>query len=196
MQRAWESMNLVCACGHNYVVCLLFLSLIPRCSVIGEANRFSIQHPKVRTAILFHNPGYEHLWAASSSGENTTGSLASGAENLSCPKHWEAITFPTWGQLNQECIIIRREYWTRYRLRWMYAESNVTSSMVHVIHTDSSTIVLPDMAEFTCCTHALIVESKRLASCGTAAMASMSGKIVFLTLALYRMSRHTFNVSL
>ena len=44
----------------------------------------------------------------------------------------------------------------------MYAESNVTSSMVHVIHTDSSTIVLPDMAEFTCCTHALIVESKRL----------------------------------
>ena len=84
----------------------------------------------------------------------------------------------------------------------MYAESNVTSSMVHVIHTDSSTsvvVVLPDMAEFTCCTHALIVESKRLASCGTVAMASMSGKIVFLTLALYRMSRyfpHTFNVSL
>ena len=81
----------------------------------------------------------------------------------------------------------------------MYAESNVTSSMVHVIHTDSSTIVLPDMAEFTCCTHALIVESKRLASCGTVAMASISGKIVFLTLALYRMSRyfpHTFNVSL
>ena len=78
----------------------------------------------------------------------------------------------------------------------MYAESNVTSSMVHVIHTDSSTIVLPDMAEFTCCTHALIVESKRLASCGTVAMASM---IVFLTLAPYRMSRyfpHTFNVSL
>ena len=78
----------------------------------------------------------------------------------------------------------------------MYAESNVTSSMVHVIHTDSSTIVLPDMAEFTCCTHALIVESKRLASCGTVAMVS---KIVFLTLALYRMSRyfpHTFNVSL
>ena len=58
----------------------------------------------------------------------------------------------------------------------MYAESNVTSSMVHVIHTDSSTIVLPDM---TCCTHALIVESKRLASCGTVAMASMPGKIVF-----------------
>ena len=81
----------------------------------------------------------------------------------------------------------------------MYAESKVTSSRVHVIHTDSSTIVLPDMAEFTCCTHALIVESKRLASCGTVAMASMSGKIVFLTLALYRMSRyfpHTFNVSL
>ena len=46
----------------------------------------------------------------------------------------------------------------------MYAESNVTSSMVHVIHTDLSTIVLPDMAEFTCCTHALIVESKRLTS--------------------------------
>ena len=83
----------------------------------------------------------------------------------------------------------------------MYAESNVTSSMVHVIHTDSSTIVLPDMAEFTCCTHALIVESKRLAtcSCGTVAMASMPGKIVFLTLALYRKScyfPHTFNVSL
>ena len=78
----------------------------------------------------------------------------------------------------------------------MYAESNVTSSMVHVIHTDSSTIVLPDMAEFTCCMHALIVESK---SCGTVAMASMSGKIVFLTLAPYRMScyfPHTFNVSL
>ena len=56
----------------------------------------------------------------------------------------------------------------------MYAESKVTSSMVHVIHTDSSTIVLPDMAEFTCCTHALIVESKRLASCGTVAMVSMS----------------------
>ena len=77
----------------------------------------------------------------------------------------------------------------------MYAESNVTSSMVHVIHTDSSTIVLPDMAEFTCCTHALIVESKRLASCGTVAMASMPGKIV----SPYRMSRyfpHTFNVSL
>ena len=81
----------------------------------------------------------------------------------------------------------------------MYAESNVTSSMVHVIHMDSSTIVLPDMAEFTCCTHALIVESKRLASCGMVAMASMSGKIVFLTLAPYWMSRyfpHTFNVSL
>ena len=83
----------------------------------------------------------------------------------------------------------------------MYAESNVTSSMVHVIHTDSSTIVLPDIGDmaFTCCTNALIVESKRLASCGTVAMASMSGKIVFLTLALYRMSRyfrHTFNVSL
>ena len=81
----------------------------------------------------------------------------------------------------------------------MYAESNVTSSMVHVIHTDLSTIVVPDMAEFTCCTHALIVESKRLASCGTVAMASMSGKIVFVTLALYRMSHyfpHTFNVSL
>ena len=75
----------------------------------------------------------------------------------------------------------------------MYAESNVTSSMVHVIHTDLST------TEFTCCTHALIVESKRLASCGTVAMASMSGKIVFLTLAPYRMSRyflHTFKVSL
>ena len=65
----------------------------------------------------------------------------------------------------------------------MYAESNATSSMVHVIYTDSSTIVLPDMAEFTCCTHALIVESKKLASCGTVAMASMSGKIVFSTLA-------------
>ena len=85
----------------------------------------------------------------------------------------------------------------------MYAESNVTSSMLHVIHTDSSTIVLPDMAQFTCCTHALIVESKRLhvASCGTVAMASMSGtcKIVFLTLSPYRMSRyfpHIFNVSL
>ena len=81
----------------------------------------------------------------------------------------------------------------------MYVESNVTSSMVHVIHTDSSTIVLPNMAEFTCCTHALIVESKRLASCGTVAMPSMSGKIVFLTLAPYRMSHyfpHTFNVSL
>ena len=81
----------------------------------------------------------------------------------------------------------------------MYAESNMTSSMVHVIHTDSSTIVLPDMAEFTCCTHALIVESKRLASCGTVAMASTSGKIVFLILAPYRMSHyfpHTFNVSL
>ena len=80
----------------------------------------------------------------------------------------------------------------------MYAESNVTSSMVHVIHTDSSTIVLPDMAEFTCCTHALIVESKRLASCGTVAMASMPGKIVFLTSSPYRMScyfPHTFNVS-
>ena len=56
----------------------------------------------------------------------------------------------------------------------MYAESNVTSSMVHVIHTDSSTIVLPDMADFTCCTHALIIESKRLASCGTVGMVSMS----------------------
>ena len=81
----------------------------------------------------------------------------------------------------------------------MYAESNVTSSMVHVIHTDSSTIILPDMAEFTCCTHALIVESKRLASCSTVAMASMPGKFVFLTLSPYRMSRyfsHTFNVSL
>ena len=77
---------------------------------------------------------------------------------------------------------------------YTYAESNVTSSMVHVIHTDSSTIfvraweslgtrLIPDMAEFTCCTHALIVESKRLASCGTVAMAAMSGKIVFLTLA-------------
>ena len=76
----------------------------------------------------------------------------------------------------------------------MYAESNVTSSMVHVIHMDSSTIVLPDMAEFTCCTHALIVESKRLASCGTVAMASMSGKIVFLTLALYRMSRRAATI--
>ena len=81
----------------------------------------------------------------------------------------------------------------------MYAENNVTSSMVHVIHTVSSTIVLSDMAEFTCCTHALIVESKRLASCGTVAMASMSGKVMFLTLAPYRKSRyfpHTFNISL
>ena len=60
----------------------------------------------------------------------------------------------------------------------MFVESNVTSGMVHVIHTDSSTIVLlPDMAEFTCCMRALMVESKRLASCGMVAMASMSGKI-------------------
>ena len=81
----------------------------------------------------------------------------------------------------------------------MYAESNVTSSMVHVIHMDSSTIVLSDMAEFTCCTHVFIVESKRLASCGTVTMESMPGKIVFLTSSPYRMSRyfpHTFNVSL
>ena len=75
----------------------------------------------------------------------------------------------------------------------MYAESNVTSSMVHMIHTDSSTIVLPDMAEFTCCTHALIVESKRLASCGTVAIASMSGKIVFLTL-VYTGCHVTFRI--
>ena len=73
----------------------------------------------------------------------------------------------------------------------MYVESNVPSSMVHVIHTDSSTIVLPDMAEFTCCTHALIIKSKRLASCGTVATASMSGKIVFDVSTIL----HTFNVS-
>ena len=70
----------------------------------------------------------------------------------------------------------------------MYAESNVTSGMVHVIHTELTLrkyvrILLYSRVsslEFFLL-HALIVKSKRLA---VAAMASMSGKIVYLTLAL------------